>query len=189
MRRLIIPAVFVLAATLTTGCAITNKYGPYMGRVVDRETKEPLPGTVVFVRFYAVGIFQLSQFADAVETVTDNRGEFHIPAKRIFTTPVPFGRWEPPASIIFKPGYGVYPSHPKSIRKPDSSDLIRDALPKNQFAVIELPRLKTRKEREKAVIDDLWLGSGVPKGKFKLIENAIKQELNFLALCHLCRMS
>jgi hypothetical protein len=164
MRRLIIPAVFVLVAVMSSGCAITRSYGPYMGRVVDLETQEPLPGTVVFVRFYTVGIELMHHYVDAVETVSDGNGEFHIPRQRLFTTPFPFEHWQEEGDfIIFKPGYGV-----------------QFYVPENKYTVIRLRKLKTRKEREKAAIDDLWLGSGVPKGKFKLIENAIRQELNFL---------
>ncbi len=131
MRRLIIPAVFVLAATLTTGCAITHVYGPYMGKVVDRETKEPLPGTVVFVRFYTVGIELMQHYVDAVETVSDSNGEFHIPRQRLFTTPAPFEHWDERGSfIIFKPGYEV-----------------QFYVPENKYTVIALRRLKTREER------------------------------------------
>ncbi len=131
MKAMAKPFFTAVLLILTTGCAITHVYGPYMGRVVDRETKEPLPGTVIFVRFYTVGIELMQHYVDAVETVSDSNGEFHIPRQRLFTTPIPFEHWDERGSfIIFKPGYEV-----------------QFYVPENKYTVIALRRLKTRKER------------------------------------------
>ena len=71
-----------------TGCIrhVVRVEGPFKGRVVDAETREPIEGVVVLGVWYldtwtiagAVG-----RFYDAEETVTDEKGEFTMPGKTI----------------------------------------------------------------------------------------------------------
>ena len=78
----------ILALAMLSGCAITNKYGPYMGKVVDKETNEPIEGAVVFMKFNTIGgtiAGDVSYYVDATETLTDAQGEFNIPSHRIYT--------------------------------------------------------------------------------------------------------
>ncbi len=148
MRRLIIPAVFILAAVMSFGCAITHVYGPYMGRVVELESGKPIEGAVVFLQFYIqvgnIGGYS-SHFVDAVEVMTDSNGEFHIPARRINSFRFRFlsGWQEAPTPVVFKPGYGVFPSHRLSSARPR-----QNWFQPNRPVLIKLPRLKTRKERK-----------------------------------------
>lgn len=175
MRFLSNLVMVITAVVLFSGCAITHQYGPYMGKVVDKETNEPIGGAVVFMRFYTLGLFSVSHFADAVEVLTDQNGEFRIPAQRIFVFR-PVNWWESYGStIIFKPGYGAYPGH-KDVSprfKPGGS------LPEGQHVTIKLPKLKTIEER-KDNLSHLWLGSGVPEGKFVLFEKKKKSEIEYL---------
>jgi hypothetical protein len=130
-------------------CAITHTYGPYKGKVVDKETNEPIEGAVVFMRFFTD--FQLSpggpvsHFVDAVEVMTDDNGEFEIPRQRINTFRI-FHVWDKYAPvIIFKPGYGAYPGHPGT--EPHFG--MAGGIPEDKFVIIKLPKLKTREERKK----------------------------------------
>ena len=72
--------VFLIVAT---GSAYLVRYdGPYEGRVIDTETKQPIEGAVVLGVWYkeepnVAG--STSTFYDAKETVTDKNGEFKIP--------------------------------------------------------------------------------------------------------------
>lgn len=146
-KTLLFVCCFFFFATCLSGCTISHKYGPYKGRVVDKETGEPIEGAVVFIRFFT--LFQLSpggptsKLADAVEILTDQNGEFEIPRQRINTFRV-FHGWDKYAPvIIFKPGYGAYPGHPGT--EPHFG--MAGSIPEDEFVIIKLPKLKTREER------------------------------------------
>ena len=74
---------FTLFFICTAGCAYPIRYdGPYQGRVIDAETKQPIEGVVVLGVWYkeepnVAG--STSTFYDAKETVTDKNGDFKIP--------------------------------------------------------------------------------------------------------------
>ena len=52
MRKLkVLLLSFVIVSSLT-GCALYHHYGPYYGKVVDAETKEPLGGAAVLAVYY-----------------------------------------------------------------------------------------------------------------------------------------
>lgn len=121
--------------------------GPYRGQVIDAETKAPLAGAVVLVYWlrHAPGIGHPGEgFLDAEEVLTDSQGEFVVGRHPPWTL-IP-GTWVSPAYItIFFPGYGFFPVH--QISPPPS--LGRDRLSRalEQFAVVELAKLKTREAR------------------------------------------
>jgi len=84
----------------------------FNGKVIDIETKEPIEGAVV-AAIYDVTVRGLvdsgSAHADVQETLTDSKGEFHIPSNTFFY-PSPFTLGgERTEFIIYKPGYGTYP--------------------------------------------------------------------------------
>lgn len=134
-----------IALTLLSGCAITHKYGPYMGQVIDKETEGPIEGAVVFMRYYTEGFGGTSKFEDAVEVLTDTKGEFVIPANRIGTLR-PLSWWdEHPPVIIFKPGYGAFPGHLGT----EPRFGLGGSMPENQHVTIRLPKLKTKEERKR----------------------------------------
>ena len=133
---------------LLAGCTISRDYGPYGGKVVDAETKEPIGGAAVLVRFHT--IFQLSpggavyKYADAVEVMTDNNGEFNIPLYKVEAFRM-FHAWDLFEEVtIFKPGYGVFPEHPGS---GSDSSRGRRLLAENKHVTIKMPRLKTIENR------------------------------------------
>jgi hypothetical protein len=178
IMKTILKSVFViLALAMLSGCAITNKYGPYMGKVVDKETNEPIDGAVVFMRFYTEGMYSVSQFENAVEFLSDKNGEFKIPPQRIVTFKILSWWDERPSVIIFKPGYGAYPGHQ------DSSISRKNwgASPDKEPVTVTLPRLKTRKER-KDNLGNLWAGSGVPQEKYKILNTMKSKERTEIGL-------
>jgi hypothetical protein len=146
MKILLAGLLSLIIFPLSAGCAITHKYGPYYGKVVDAETKDPIEGAAVLVVFYTEEYGPagaITRYADAVETVTDKKGEFKIPAHRV-TTFRPLQGWNRYGYFtIFKPGHGCYPIHKdvKPMFVPNGT------LPESQYVNIELPRLKTREER------------------------------------------
>lgn len=163
--------ILIVTSGLFSGCAITHKYGPYYGKVVELETEEPIEGAVILIEFSTkYGTFGgvVTDFADAVETVTDENGEYIIPAHRIFVLR-PMHGWDEITDVqIFKPGYGCYNGHKKSIPQfPNGS------LPEKEHVIIKLPKLSSKKER-KNNFSSLSRLSDVPKNKrkkFRELEN------------------
>ena len=65
--------------------------GPYWGKVVDADTDEPISGANVMAiwKFQYAVIKYSSSFADARETITDDKGRFFIsPARQIWFYPI-----------------------------------------------------------------------------------------------------
>ncbi len=122
---------------------------PFLGKVIDADTKEPIAGAVVLAVYRSevpsiAG--PMSSFTDAQETLTDENGEFKIPKlKRWFVADRGYPRGK---LTIFKPGYGAFPDHRRS-RAPGVN---RTWPPPNKYIVFELPKLKTIKERKDNVI-------------------------------------
>lgn len=139
----------LLVLSLFSGCAVSNKFGPYIGKVVDAESKEPIEGAVVFMECFTLTANPggaTGHYAGFRETLTDEHGEFHLELR--VNTFKPGHLWDYDSNLkIFKPGYGVFPSHPDAY-----SDIPRSVsytLPVNTFATIALPKLKTLKERKR----------------------------------------
>jgi len=146
MRKLAVIICLLILFPATAGCAITNKYGPYYGKVIDAATKEPIEGAAVLVVFYTEEYGPagaITHYADAVETVTDKAGEFKIPAHRV-TVFRPLQGWDKYGYFtIFKPGYGCYPSH----KYAGPMFVPNGTLPVNEHVIIELPKLINKEER------------------------------------------
>ncbi|MBU0967078.1 MAG: hypothetical protein KKA54_11945 [Proteobacteria bacterium] len=114
--------------------------------MIDKETGQPIAGAVLTMRVYtttptAGGPF--ASFAYAAETITNEDGEFSVPAHRLKKLS-PWTRWHNEDILIFKPGYACYPG------KDSEPDLFPSrTLPANQFVTIKLPKLKNLEERKK----------------------------------------
>jgi len=156
-----------------SGCAITHEFGPYMGKVVDKETEEPIEGAVVFMPFYTksgnVG-GSTSYYADAVEVQTDNKGDFLIPPYTVRVNH-PLHSWDLyPNPIVFKPGYGAYPGHHGTTL----SHYKNHEFPENELVTIKLPKLKTRKEKIDN-LSNLYPGSA-PQSAYKTLRQLEQDE-------------
>lgn len=165
--RLLAPVLFL---SILSGCAVSNKFGPYIGKVVDAETKEPIEGAVVFMEATTVtGTLAgaTSHYAGFKEVLTDEDGEFHITLR--LTALKPGHVWDShPYISIFKPGYGVFPGH----RRAHSNIFVKNTshiLPENTYVAIALPKLTTRAEREDNVLYNLDIHSisEIPFEKYK----------------------
>jgi len=169
MKNLTGLLLLVVALMLLPGCAITHKFGPYTGKVVDKETGEPIEGAVVFMQFYTGTIWNPGgrnlNYTDAVEYLTDTKGEFNIPAQRIFVFH-PGDTWDDdPSVIIFKPGYGTFPRHRGTVKKQAS----KGWFPINEAIRIELPSLKTRAERVENLGNAWYFMDEIPCAKQSMI--------------------
>jgi hypothetical protein len=167
-KKMIKYAIFILLFLLIV--AIAHLYGPYRGKVVDLETGSPIKGAAVLMVFYVETVFQSGDCVDGVETVTDANGEFRIP-RYLALTFRPFYNWKSYGYVtIFKPGYGAYPDHIEAMPRFE----IGGSLPENEYVTIQLPRLKTIKERKRNL--SLSLPLDLPGRKMKNLLKLISQE-------------
>ena len=168
----------------------------YRGTVIDAETKAPLEGAVVVVIWYKKPLITMDgplYFHNAKEVLTDAEGKFSVdaspginwnPLTRVMKDPNIY-RIDPddpgiyPVVVIFKPGYGPFPDaqvSPPSDREAKQA-MLRDG------AVVELPRLKTRKELIKFA--DLCCGiysEMVPAQRISNLLRLINTQRNTLGL-------
>jgi len=135
----------------------------YKGKVIDKETKEPIEGVVVSV-YYEVDTYNIAGGGNRVihtkETLTDRNGKFVIPS---YTTIIsPFTTSHTAGFIIYKPGYGGYPSGVAIHKSPEEyfsvdrygnpgESLSGGIQLRFTYGVIELPKLKTAYERLRAM--------------------------------------
>ncbi len=139
----------IILCQLLVGCTISHEFGPYQGKVVDKETLKPLKGAVVHIVFltefgYSPG-GAVSHYADAVETLTDKNGEFYIPVHKLTLFRMFHGWEEFGHVIIFLPGYGAFPRHKESVPKYSPTY----SIPPEEYVTIQLPKLHTIEERKR----------------------------------------
>lgn len=181
-RRILGLALLLLALG---GCSARGSHaaGPYRGRVVDAETKEPLVGAVVLMSWYrmAPGLGHASSsFVDAEETLTDERGEFVV-GKNPPINLMPLTWLSTPDLTIFQPGYGYFPRY-FSTQPPLPSDGFAGLLANMATSLVTfaLPRLRTPRERKLGVLlaDPLT----IPDEKKPLLVRRLNEELRSLNL-------
>lgn len=171
--------ILFLALALLSGCAVSHTYGPYMGKVLDAETEEPIEGAVLFMAFNTLSGNvggTASHFADAKEVLTDKNGEFFL--EHSITTLRPGQLWDPwPKTYIYKPGYGVFPGKGTSIiPKPDWY-----GIDENKYSIVKLPKLYTKKERLDA-LRHVSISYKVPYEKQRIIYDLRNNERIYLGL-------
>lgn len=118
-------------------------HGPYRGRVIDAETKQPLAGAVILAvwRREQTQLFRTATvFYEAREVLTDASGEFVVHAEDIEMN-APLKTWRP-TFVIFFPGYGSFPGYETAPRIADFE---------GAGATVELPRLRARKDRLRVI--------------------------------------
>lgn len=133
---------------LLQGCAITHKFGPYRGQVLDAETEEPIEGAVIYFEFftkYSAIVDAGSSYVTFREVLTNNEGKFQLTYNGLIFRPGHFWDWQP-RLCVFKPGYATYPRNQITTisPKPDYGPITA-----NTFFTIHLPKLFTIKERRK----------------------------------------
>jgi hypothetical protein len=150
VHRFIIAVLTLLM--VTAGCA-----GPWKGKILDVETKEPLEGTVVLAvwqRVYRTPAGNNAYFYEAKETVTDKAGEFEIPSYTPINLLPLISFMRGPEFTIFKQGYGSLNGLELGgyLTGEISDDQVLEKRGKRyRFTrgVIGLPALKTKDERLK----------------------------------------
>lgn len=130
-RNLIIFAIIGCLIWIINGSLFFIYYidGPYWGKVVDADTGEPIAGANVMGmwRFDYAVIQGSSSFADARETITDDKGRFVIsPARQIWF--YPFSNLRLEQIYVYKHGYDSHPPQLQYIWKENDKELWRKKL-------------------------------------------------------------
>jgi hypothetical protein len=172
MKRCLLSPPIFLILFLQTGCLYAVRYdGPYHGKVVDQETREPIEGAVVLGTWYRIepGVAGgVSYYYDARETVTDKNGDFTIPGHGLRI----MSNLEPMSVLIFKAGYsyaqeGTWDTLKKGLY---SKDRIKWEGDKPVFSIRKL----TAEERQKQGSPDY--PSQAPKEKKKMMLEEINKD-------------
>ena len=171
--------IAALAITFLS-CTIAEMYGPFMGKVVDAKTGEPINGAVVLIAFYTkaytLGGWSGS-FADTAETLTDGNGEFRLPTKFVFSFRF-LAVWDEKSHIsIFKPGYGAYPLHPKTFCLPKLPNSM--IIPENYYITFYLPQLPTTDERREN-LSNIRMPVGATDDKMMKLTEMENEEYKYL---------
>lgn len=89
------------------GCAPLRYDGPYSGRVIDADTKQPIEGAVVhgnWSKVYPNPTGSNSEYYDSTEVLTDKNGNFKISGQGLLL----FSFIDKMSLTIFKSGYGSF---------------------------------------------------------------------------------
>ncbi|MCP4614574.1 MAG: carboxypeptidase-like regulatory domain-containing protein [Planctomycetes bacterium] len=196
---IIIPPLLVMIFIFWT---MIHHKPSYKGRVIDAETKEPIAGAVAVAIYNKYPIISgpgggSSTEFHAKEALTDENGEFTIPS---YTTLLfPNSMEDTTQFIIYKRSYGNYPedriSPPSNISWESKeryffeknfgkqgkvkifSGKQRGKGLKVTFGLVELPRLKTWKERRNA---GSLGGMDIPESQWILLKKMIEEEDEWL---------
>lgn len=159
----------IVIFVLFLSASITFAGGPWKGKIIDIETKEPIEGAVVLAvweRAYRTPAGDNTSFYEAKEVLTDKEGNFEIPAYRPINLLPIISYIREPRFIIFKPGYlSIEISLSENVTDKEAE------LPENgkvfrlSPGLIELPKLKTREERIKNLHIGLMYDEAKKKAK------------------------
>jgi hypothetical protein len=140
--------VGVLILLVATACYAERIDGPYKGRVIDADTGRPIQGVVVLGTWSRVTVTPgggVSSYYDAMETVTDKKGNFTIKGLGLLV----LSNVAPMNVSIFKAGYEYIGAGPWESFKVDK--LLKQRIHwEGDRAIIPLRKL-TKEERRKNV--------------------------------------
>ncbi len=179
MRSITVFIVFIFASILFVIPALAA--GPWNGRIIDMETKEPIEGAVVLAvwqRAYRTPAGDNTYFYNAKEVLTDKEGRYEIPLYRPINLLPIISYIREPEFIIFKPGYLSIEIKlnenvtDKAVDLPEKGKVFRLSP-----GLIELPKLNTREERLKSLHTvETAIDSSAPEEKFKNMLKMIDTE-------------
>lgn len=157
MRLIIKLLLFFSIFLLLQGCAITHKFGPYRGQVLDAETEKPIEGAILYCEFYtkySTIVDAASSYVTYREILTDAEGKFDMTYRGLIFRPGHLWQWMPICNI-FKPGYATYPGNRLTTITPEPE---YGAITADAYFTIRMPKLKTIKERRRNLANILYRG-------------------------------
>lgn len=156
--------------------------GPWRGKVIDAETKEPIEGAVVLAvwhRNYRTPAGDNAYFYEAKEVLTNKEGRFEIPSYIPINLLPLISYIEGPFFTIFKPGHGSLPMglwnyFTGAVVEPKEMELYGKRY-RLATGLVEVPPLKTREERLRLLL----IPPSIPDDKMsKLIESINKEAIS-----------
>ncbi len=173
MKKCLLHVGVIIIVLICTSCASFCRIdGPYEGKVVDADTKQPLEGVVVlgvWNKVYPNVAGSTSEFFDSVELRTDNNGEFKIPGKGLLM----FSNLDEMDVVIFKSGYEMLGYGPWSGFKTRTAK--KHVLWDGDKAIFLLKKLSDE-ERRKRIVDRV----GLPGNREKLLTKEVNKERAYL---------
>lgn len=124
---------------------------PYKGRVVEKDTGNPIPGAAVMVKYYEVlyGFETIERFIDAKEGLTNQNGEYFIQSEwQLRRGGTPYGQLQ-----IFKPDYWVVEKYLLNFPATMFSSRFDHRFWNTGFQIYELNKLETKEERLRNLSD------------------------------------
>ncbi len=177
----------------------------FKGKVIDAETREPIEGVVVVVSYHRKQLeipHGTSMLKNIQEAVTKEDGTFVVPAYTSICGPLSISfrvRF-----LIYKPGYGRFPgqkAYPFGLTLTDKETFFsketggkgeivmlvkledtgeyNDKKVPVEFGIVELQKLKTKEERNKAIPSVRSRNKGDYKKQRNLIK-ALREEYQYL---------
>ena len=143
----------VLGALVLASCAPVSQdrrylggktFGPYVGQVVDAETRAPIEGAVVVASWWRDRVWpgaSISERYAAREVVTDREGRFVLDATQLEEY-APGGTLRP-RFTVFHPGYAAFP--PTALAFSKGGFMSGEFSPRG--VTIGLPRITSQTER------------------------------------------
>ncbi|MBI5408653.1 MAG: hypothetical protein HZA14_04745 [Nitrospirae bacterium] len=172
MINKILLSAFYILLSISLNCGYVFAAGPWKGKIIDIETKEPLEDAVVLAvwqRAYRTLAGANTYFYEAKEVLTNKEGTFEIPSYTPINLLPIVSYIREPEFTIFKPGYLSIDIRldenvtDKAVELPEKGKVFRLSP-----GIIELPKLKTREERIKSLnAVETVIDSSVPEEKFK----------------------
>lgn len=187
LKNILVIVALWTSTAFASSASLYYSDGPWMGKVIDTETKEPIEGAVVLAvwqKVYASPTGRNHYFFDAIEVLTGSDGKFFIPKFNAVNFLPIIRSIEGPDFTIFKPGYTSFPGpaynyfhkyFPYSPLRVDIKTL-RELLKKG--VTVEVLRLKTKQERLE----------GLPSISSPFINNNEKKK-NFIRLINIERIN
>lgn len=173
----------ILCLSICSGSAMAG--GPWKGKVIDIETKQPLEGAVILAiweRVYRTPYGDNSYFYDAKEVVTDKAGEFVISSYTPINLLPIISYMRGPEFIIFKPGYGNIRMALGKYLAGETKEIKDMELSGKKYriaaGIVELPPLKTKDERRKGQPSPV--GDKKDWKKQRELIKALRQEWKYL---------
>jgi hypothetical protein len=177
--------VLLLSAYSEAGWLIYHE-PEFQGTIVDIDSKQPIEGAVIVAEYrkatMGLGAGSMSSIIDVRETLTDKDGHFRIPS---YTTLIqPFSWQIPTIFIIFKPGYASLKLGLKEYFTGHKSDELKGSYPWSSEliyrvigpGIVEIPKVKTKEEREKARMSVDIFGADVKESELPIFNKIIKEE-------------
>lgn len=141
MKKHGIVVTALCAFVLSAGCGhILYADGPYHGKLIDRETKQPIEGAAVVAVWWKEdpAPHPIITFYDAQETLTDQEGNFTVPGI-IGGSINPLTKIREPLFTIFKPGHEGYDA--RKLAPPGETGR----------TIVQLRKALTREERSRSL--------------------------------------